>query len=293
MGADFKFYFEPGQSTWVNTVETTEEQTSTKMAQTSRDYLWLNIRELPYFRSLVRSVEASYYTRFDLPAPTLDLGCGDGHFATVAFDRILEVGLDSEEKSLREAIRRGGYRTLIQSLGGRMPFPDSYFGSAMSNSVLEHIPQVDEVLQEVHRVLKPGAPFVFCVPNQNFLASLSVGRFLDRINLSRLGDIYRSFFNRISRHYHSDPPETWQARLEHAGFSLERCWNYYLPRSMQVTELGHYFGLPCWICYILTGRWILVPTRWNLMFTYRIIMKYFDNAEYQDGVYSFYITRRN
>ena len=262
-------------------------------AQPPKDYLWLHIRELPYFRSLVRSVEASFYPRFDLPAPTLDLGCGDGHFATVAFNRLLDVGLDSDGKSLRQARRRGGYRTLVRSVGGRMPFPDEYFGSAMSNSVLEHIPQVEEVLQETHRVLKPGAPFAFCVPNQNFLGSLSVGRFLDKIHLTKLSDIYRSFFNRISRHRHSDPPETWQARLQIAGFSLERWWSYYNPRSLQVFEWGHYFGLPCLVWYLLTGKWILVPTRWNLALTYHLLWKYFDSTEHQDGVYSFYLARRN
>ena len=46
-----------------------------------------------------------------------------------------------------------------------MPFPDGYFASAISNSVLEHIPQVQEVLADLRRVLKPGAPFLFCVPN--------------------------------------------------------------------------------------------------------------------------------
>jgi SAM-dependent methyltransferase len=262
------------------------------MNKTSKDFLWLHIRELPYFRSLVRAVEASYYHHLDLPEPTLDLGCGDGHFATIAFDRMLDVGIDPERKSLREAIHRGGYHSLVLSSGDRLPFPDGYFGSAMSNSVLEHIPQVEEVLREVYRVLKPGAPFVFCVPNQNFLASLSVGRFLDAIRLSRIGDAYRSFFNRISRHYHSDPPETWQSRLEHIGYSLERSWNYYPPSSLHATEWGHYLGLPCWIWYVLTGRWILVPTRWNLALTYRCIRKYCDNAEYTNGVYTFYLATR-
>ena len=59
----------------------------------SKDYLWLHLKELPYFRSLVRAVEARFYQDFELPAPTLDVGCGDGHFATVAFERPLEVGL--------------------------------------------------------------------------------------------------------------------------------------------------------------------------------------------------------
>jgi len=274
-------------------VDRLEEQTTSIARRSYEEILWRNIRELPYFRSLIRSVEASFYQDLELPSPTLDLGCGDGHFATAAFDHALEVGLDPGKKSLLEASRRGGYQTLVQGMGNFMPFPNGYFGSAMSNSVLEHIPQLEYVINEVSRVLKPGAPFVFCVPNHQFLDSLSIGRFLDRIGLKPIGDSYRSFFNRISRHYHSDPPNIWQDRLERNGFTLERWWNYYPSRSLRVTEWGHYFGLPCWIWHILTRRWILVRARWNLELTYQYILKYFDNSEYQEGVCTFYLARKN
>ena len=39
-----------------------------------KDYLYLHLRDLPYFRALVRGVEATYYQTIDLPAPTLDVG---------------------------------------------------------------------------------------------------------------------------------------------------------------------------------------------------------------------------
>ena len=258
-----------------------------------KDYLWLHVRELPYFRALIRAVEARYYRDFDLPAPLLDVGCGDGHFATVAFDHLVDVGLDAGWRPLREASRRGGYLSLLQADGGQMPFPDGYFGSAFSNSVLEHIPHVDKVLAEVARVLQPEAPFVFCVPNHQFTASLSIGRACDRIGLKSLGDAYRRFFNRIARHVHCDPPPIWQARLELAGFNLERWWHYYSPAAMQVTEWGHYFGLPSLINYKLFGRWILIPTRWNLALIYNLMKRYYDApAECEDGVCTFYIARR-
>jgi SAM-dependent methyltransferase len=257
-----------------------------------RDYLWLNLREIPYFRSLMRAVEASFYADIDLPEPVLDVGCGDGHFVTVAFDRKIDVGLDPGRAPLKEAAPRGGYRALVQADGGRMPFPDAHFGSAFSNSVLEHIPLVESVLEEVSRVLKPGAPFVFCGPNHNFLSALSLGRLLDRARLHRVGDAYRAFFNRISRHYHSDSPDVWGARLERAGFQLQETWDYYSPVALQVTEWGHYFGLPSLVAHALTGRWILVPQRWNLALTQTYLQRYYDPSPCLDGVCSFYIARR-
>ena len=259
----------------------------------AKDYLWLHLRDLPYFRSLVRAVEARFYEQIELPRPVLDVGCGDGHFALVAFDQPLDVGIDPWAGPVHQAASRGGYRSVILGDGGRMPFPEHSFASAVSNSVLEHIPQVETVLAETSRVLLPGAPFVFCVPNHNFLPSLSVSNALDKMGLRPLGDAYRRFFNRISRHQHCDPPEVWQARLERAGFRLERWWHYFPPRAMHVVEWGHYLGLPSLVSHFLFRRWILVPTRWNLALTWRIVQPYFDaDPICPDGVYSFYIARK-
>ena len=267
------------------------EEYSPKMSGV-KDYLWLNLRELPYFRALMRAVEASFYAELELPGPVLDVGSGDGQFVTVAFDKPIDVGLDPWAAPMREARKRGGYRLLTLADGARMPFPDGYFGSAFSNSVLEHIPQVERVLAEVARVLKPGAPFAFCGPNQRFLENLSISNFFDRIHLRFLGDAYRSFFNRISRHVNSDPPEVWQRRLENAGFTLERYWHYYSPPALHVTEWGHYFGLPSLVCHALTGRWIIAPRRWNLAVTEAFARRYYEPAACPDGVCTFYIARR-
>jgi ubiquinone/menaquinone biosynthesis C-methylase UbiE len=259
----------------------------------AKDYLGLHIRDLPYFRSLMRAVEARFYQDIDLPAPVLDVGCGDGHFATIAFDKRLDVGLDPWAGPIREASARGVYNLLTQADGGRMPFPDQYFASAISNSVLEHIPHVEAVLVETGRVLKPGAPFVFCVPNHNFLPALSIGRAIDRIGLSSLADAYRAFFNRISRHYHCDPPEVWQARLDQAGFEVARWWHYYSPRALNVSEWGHYFGLPNLVTRKLTGKWIWGPTRWSLGLIDRLIRPYYEEPPIcEEGVCTFYIARR-
>jgi len=260
---------------------------------TKKDLLWLNLRELPYFRALLRAVEARFYAGLDFPQPTLDLGCGDGHFASVAFDRHLEVGLDPGAAPLREAARRGVHRALVQADGGRMPFPDGYFASAFSNSVLEHIPTVEEVLAEVGRVLRKGAPLAFSVPNHRFDPNLSLGLAFDRAGLGYLGQRYRRFFERIARHHHLDPPEVWQARLERAGFNLESWWHYFSPAALRILEWGHWFGLPALASYRLTGRWILAPTYWNLALTRRLVRPYFEEALHrEDGVCTFFVARR-
>ncbi len=259
----------------------------------SKDHLWLQISAMPYFRGLLRAVEARFYENINLPAPTLDLGYGDGHFATVAFDRKLEVGTDPWWGPLTESAGRSAYRGLAQSDGAAQPFEDGHFASAVSNSVLEHIAHLDEVLVETARILQPGAPFIFCVPNHQFLSSLSIGRALGKIGLRSLADSYRAFFNRVSRHHHCDDVQTWETRLQKAGFCLEKWWHYFSPAALRVLEWGHYLGLPSLVSKKLTGRWILVPQPWNLAAT-RCLTEptYNEPLAIENGAYTFYIARR-
>jgi SAM-dependent methyltransferase len=270
-----------------------ENQKAGITTEVERDYLWLNLRELPYFRAVLRAVEARSYQQFDLPGPILDLGCGDGQFVTTAFTEPLDVGLDPWTGPVHLAGKAGGHRLVIQGSGDLMPFPSAHFGSAISNSVLEHIPELDSVLAEMARVLKPGAMFVFCVPNHNFLANLSISNFLDRIGLRFLGEAYRRFFNWISRHYHCDSPEVWQERLTKAGFEIERYWHYFSPRALRILELGHYWGVPTVLNHFVFKRWILVPQRWNFVLTNAIVKAaYEEEVEQPQGSYSFYVARR-
>jgi SAM-dependent methyltransferase len=268
------------------------QSSNIKGIHSTKDFLWLNIRDLPYFRALLRAVEAQFYQEFSLPAPTLDIGCGEGHFAEVTFDRKIDVGIDPWTGPIHEAGKRQVYHLLTEADAGRMPYPDGYFASAFSNSVLEHIPHVQEVINEAARVLKPGALFLFCVPNHRFNDSLSITTLLDKFKLHSLARWYRSFFTRIARHRHLDTPEVWNNRLEQAGFVLERWWHYFPPKALAILEWGHYLGLPSLITYKLTGRWILVPAYWNLMPLYRWLQPHARAVASEEGVCTFYVARR-
>ena len=250
----------------------------------SKDFLSLQLRDLPYFRALLRAVESSYYQDLPLPAPVYDVGCGDGHFASLTFDQKIDVGLDPWHGPIHEAQKFGAYKSLVEADGAQSPFPSQYFASGFSNSVLEHIPHIDDVLKETARVLKKDASFYFCVPNTRYLSELSISRVL--------GKGYIEWFRLMSRTQHADEPDVWNERLERAGFELIRWWHYFSPSSLRVLEWGHYFGIPSVFARILTGRWIIVRANWNLWLTRKFVSKYASTHPIENGAYTFYVTRR-
>ena len=254
--------------------------------------LWQHVRTLPYFRAFLRAIEASFYQGRDLPAPTLDLGSGDGHFAAVTFPRPLDVGLDPWWAPLRAAARWPGHRLRVQADGAAMPFAPASFASAVSNSVLEHIPHVDAVLRETARVLRPGAPFLFTVPNHRFPRQLWGARQLRALGLHHLAAAYGRWFNRISRHAHTDPPAVWVERLQRAGFEVVEHWDYFPPAALAILEWGHPLGLPALLVKALTGRWLLTSARWNVAHLYRWLLPYARQPRHPQGAYTFFAARR-
>jgi len=258
-----------------------------------KDYLGLNLRELPYFRAFLRAIEGRFYESLELAGPVLDVGCGDGSFAKITFDKALDVGIDPWTGPIHKAVKTQAYHLVIQGDGHQMPFPDAHFSCAISNSVLEHIPDLQPVLEDVARVLKPNGMFYFCVPNHQFLPNLSIARFLDRIKFHGLARMYRSFFNRIARHYHCYDPEKWKVMLEKAGFEIVDWWHYFSPQALAVLEWGHYFGLPSAISHLLFRKWILAPARWNLALTNIIVEKYYtEDPRTPEGTCTFYVARK-
>ncbi len=258
----------------------------------TKDFLWLHLREIPYFRSILRAVEARFYQDIDLAHPRLDVGCGDGHFASVAFDGPVDVGVDLHRPSLRKASRRECYRSLLQADGTHAPLGDDSIASGFSNSVLEHMPGLDRVLVEVGRVLRRGAPFVFTVPNPGYRNELSFPRFLEGLGLRRAAKAYANYFMWMSRTRNVFYEEEWARRLDQAGLDVERTERYFSPSALHALEWGHYLGAPCLLPHWLIGKWIVAPYHWNLVLTERLMRRYYQEIPSEKGTYSFYLARK-
>lgn len=247
---------------------------------------------LPYFRAMLRSVEQSFYPVEGLPEPVLDIGSGDGHFAWAMLTEQKYFGFDPWLAPSIEAQKYDVYQLITLADAHSLPVADCQFASALSNSVLEHIPDVQGVLNEAHRALKPGGVFYFAVPNHRWREKLWGQRFFNRLGLKGLARRYEQFFNKISRHVNLDSPEVWTARLKEAGFDSVETFNYFPEKALHILERGHVGGLPNLLWKKLFGKWVLFPSRKNPFTRFMMIRRLVDDARCEEGVCSFFIARK-
>src|ERR1035437_2226804 len=113
----------------------------------------------PLALALERVLECRILSQQSFGQPILDLGCGDGLFASILFADSIDTGIDPDERELQKAGKTGAYKELIHCPGSEIPKPNASYQTVFSNSVLEHIPDLLPVLAEVHRILVPGGCF--------------------------------------------------------------------------------------------------------------------------------------
>lgn len=96
----------------------------------------------------------------------LDLGCGTGvDLARFARGKARVVGVDLAESAIRLAQQNVRHQQLRAGLvvadGERLPFPDDHFDYVFAHGVVQYTANGRRLVDEVRRVLKPGAEAVF------------------------------------------------------------------------------------------------------------------------------------
>jgi SAM-dependent methyltransferase len=105
----------------------------------------------------------------------LDFGCGPGSYTTrlaAGFDQVDAVDIEPERLSdFRTSLEGTPLEQKIRvalTEPSRLDFDDATFDVVTAIEVLEHVVELDAVLDEIHRVLRPGGRFLITSPNRWF-----------------------------------------------------------------------------------------------------------------------------
>jgi 2-polyprenyl-3-methyl-5-hydroxy-6-metoxy-1,4-benzoquinol methylase len=145
----------------------------------------------------------------------LDVGCLDGTIGELFLKLGNEVcGIDASEPALKMA-RTRGIDARLGNVEERFPFGDAQFDAVFAGEIIEHIFDVDAMLSEIRRVLKPQGVFVVTTPN---LAAL--GRRL-MLLLNRNPHIEISFTGDAAGHIRYFVRQTLVDILAKHGFKVD------------------------------------------------------------------------
>jgi len=105
----------------------------------------------------------------------LDYGCGLGEVVAAGVERGLDVcGADvfyGGGHGQREVTAQRGLlgKHVFEINDERTPFEDDSFDLVFHNQVFEHVRDLDQVLQEIRRVLKPGGTMLSLFPSRDVI----------------------------------------------------------------------------------------------------------------------------
>jgi len=121
---------------------------------------WSRKRVLGLAKKLLDYVKTGDETEF------LEIGCGNGEVAKYIArnykGRVVGIDIDPEQiKIARDADEDIPHLKYLEADSTELPFDDDSFDVILSFGVLHHIPNWDDALEEIKRVLRKGGYFVY------------------------------------------------------------------------------------------------------------------------------------
>jgi len=150
----------------------------------------------------------------------LDVGCGDGLFARMAFAEAEVWGIDIDAAEGRWASASQAYSQVILGDVTRAALPESFFATCVANCSLEHVPRIDLALGSIRRSLVPGGLAYLFVPSAEWASHLLSARFLRELGMPLLGRQIQTAIDRKFRHHHLYDANGWTRVVRAAGLEL-------------------------------------------------------------------------
>lgn len=228
----------------------------------NQEFLTAYLKQAPIPLALERVAECQILSAQEFKGPILDIGCGEGMFAQCLFSTPIDTGIDPNQKELERAATYQSYQELIACSGDNIPKNDGSYQTIFSNSVLEHIPDIEAVIAECHRLLADDGVFYVTIPTNYFEQYTWTYQVLSALRLTGLAKRYASFFNQFWRHYHCYTIDQWQQLFAKHGFDVAEQIEYGSKTFCLLNTFLTPFSLFSFLTKKRTNRWILWP-KWR------------------------------
>lgn len=170
--------------------------------------------------------------------PMLDLGCGEGKVAEILFGRkFIDIGLDPEPTMITKAKKYGVYKKVVAGDARDIPISNNKISFIFSNSVVEHIPNINKVISEVSRILEKDGQLMFTVPNQNLRKNLFFTRLFNALGLKSLGKKYSNLINNQLDHFNLLTNNQWKSLFKSNGLELTYIASYLDKKQTAIWEI--------------------------------------------------------
>lgn len=191
---------------------------------------------------------AVQYARQRPGARILDFGCGAGHLVKAGLAKGLEMaGADvyyGGSKTRVEAESSGLLGTAITEIHeNRLDYGDGTIDLVVNNQVMEHVEDLDAVLREIHRVLKPGGAVLSVFPSREVWREGHIGiPFAHRMRPgSKIRFIYTWGLRLLGLGYwKQEAPTCRQWALDKLAWI--DAYTHYRPRREILSAFGRYFS---------------------------------------------------
>lgn len=223
------------------------------------DYLFEYISKAPLSLALLRAIECRLLSQYELQAPVLDLGCGDGVFSSVFFKEPVDLGVDINGKEIARCEKYKKHKTLLKCDADNIPVPNGSFKTVFSNGVIEHIPHYQQILKEVSRVLEPNGTFIFTLPGKYNGEDFFFCRLLKGLGFASLASKYVRFVNDFFQHHNLFTKEEWKSHLNEVQLDLVEAVAYANDKVSVFHELTLPLSVPATFTKKFLGRWVFSP----------------------------------
>ncbi len=224
-----------------------------------QEFLRGYIEHAPTALALERSLECALFSTKELKHPILDIGSGDGLFALNCFEHKIDVGIDPSQIEIEASSKLDVYGELICCFGNEIPKEDKSFPSIISNSVLEHIEDLEPVIREARRLIADNGQMIVTVPIDEFEQASIFVRILQAMGMKSLAKTVRRKYNSFWRHYHAPSEGEWAKMFERNGFEVQSQILYCPKNTATFNDVMAPFALPSMIVKKTLNYWVLVP----------------------------------